>query len=342
MEIQFLHNSCAEKDPKLLMDHIRRMGPREAPFFSKMLGLVYGRLIEKAFPRPVPSGSGLGKSIEVQAIGDHAPSLKTSTSVSGVPPAPTRTWGTIFSDPSPEKSVGVRLDRAQGAHLEESVGVQLDWPQIGHQKESAGVQLDWTRIARSSNVPPTPTRTRGTQPSGSSPEKSVGVRLDQAQVVHPKESVGVQLDQAQIGHRNESAGDQLNWALVFHPPKKSVEAELDWSTSHRRKASTSTSRAPPAPTWTGGILPSGPLPPTPSPTSPSVSSDPPPRWVSLVCNQCGKSRMVGDLHGGTRCPECPSRGGKRGRPYMRCELCNTARVTPRITCAKILCGASFI
>ena len=60
MEIQFLHEKFTEKDPRLLIGHIQRMASGEAPFFATTLGLVYEKLVEKAFSRPVPSGSGLG------------------------------------------------------------------------------------------------------------------------------------------------------------------------------------------------------------------------------------------------------------------------------------------
>ena len=100
MEIKFLHENFTEKDPKQLMDHIERMGSGKAPFFSKTLGLVYDKLIEKAFPKPpVPSGSGLGKSVEVQVVADPAPPPKASTSISSVPPTPTQTEGTRPSSP---------------------------------------------------------------------------------------------------------------------------------------------------------------------------------------------------------------------------------------------------
>jgi hypothetical protein len=51
MEVQFLHERFTEKDPKLLVDHIRRMASGEAPFFPTTLSLVYGKLVEKAFPK---------------------------------------------------------------------------------------------------------------------------------------------------------------------------------------------------------------------------------------------------------------------------------------------------
>ena len=69
MEIEFLHRSFTEKDPKLLMEHIQRMASGEAPFFSKTLSLVYDKLVEYASTRPVTSGSNLGKSPDIGSQG---------------------------------------------------------------------------------------------------------------------------------------------------------------------------------------------------------------------------------------------------------------------------------
>jgi len=70
MEIRFLHENFTEKDPKLLMEHIQRMAAGKAPFFPTTLRLVYKKLIEKSFAQPVPSGSGSGKSAEVESAAD--------------------------------------------------------------------------------------------------------------------------------------------------------------------------------------------------------------------------------------------------------------------------------
>ena len=75
MEIQFLHKNLTEKDPKLLMDHIKKMASREAPFFATTLSLVFDKLVEKTSPRPVPSGFSFGGS--------------SGTSVTASSPAPT-------------------------------------------------------------------------------------------------------------------------------------------------------------------------------------------------------------------------------------------------------------
>jgi hypothetical protein len=62
MEMQFLHESFLGKGPKLLVDHIRRMGSGEAPLFATTLSLVYEKLFEKTVAQSVASGPGLGKS----------------------------------------------------------------------------------------------------------------------------------------------------------------------------------------------------------------------------------------------------------------------------------------
>ena len=182
IEIKFLHECFAKKDPKQLMDHIQRMGSGDAPFFAKTLGLVYDRLIEKTFTRPAPSGSGLGKSVEVQSVADPAPPPKAPSSISSVPPTPIGTSSTLLVSPQP-----------------------------------------------------------------------------------------------------------------------------------------------PAPS------------PLPIPVSTNSSS----RLARLVCNQCGESASLADLYEGLRCPQCPSRGGGRGRPWMRCQLCSTVRAESRTNCIRNSCQARF-
>ena len=66
MEIEFLHEKL-ERDPKLLMDHIKRMGSGEAPFFPLTLSLVYDKLVDKAFSKP-PFSSVLGCSAGSQSV----------------------------------------------------------------------------------------------------------------------------------------------------------------------------------------------------------------------------------------------------------------------------------
>ena len=80
IEIEFLHKSFTEKDPKLLMEHIQRMAYGEAPFYSTTLSFVYNKLVEKRFPQFIPSGSSLEESVEFQSVADLCPPLSTSTS----------------------------------------------------------------------------------------------------------------------------------------------------------------------------------------------------------------------------------------------------------------------
>ena len=180
MEIQFLHEIFADKDPKLLMDHFQRMASGEAPFFAGTLSLVYDGLVEKTFTRPTSSSPGLKKPIEGQGIAVPTPPLQASTSTSNVP-------------------------------------------------------------------------------SPSTPSDSL---LSSLQTPN-------------------------------HEPEPEPE-------------------------------------PAPGP------------WVWLQCNQCGNSATKVELYDGLRCPDCPPRGGKKGRPYMQCPLCNVVRVTPRDICVKILCRARFV
>ena len=58
MEIEFFRRNFPEQNPKLLTDHIQKMELGEAPFFPATLSLVYEKLLSKALPQPVASGSG--------------------------------------------------------------------------------------------------------------------------------------------------------------------------------------------------------------------------------------------------------------------------------------------
>jgi len=66
-EIQFFHERVTKNDPKLLIDCIQRMASGEAPFFPTTLSLVYDKLVEKAFTKQSPFGSGP----EVFSAGDN-------------------------------------------------------------------------------------------------------------------------------------------------------------------------------------------------------------------------------------------------------------------------------
>lgn len=79
--------------------------------------------------------------------------------------------------------------------------------------------------------------------------------------------------------------------------------------------------------------------PQPQPQPDPWSDDAPLGW--LQCNQCGETARLQDLYEGVRCPQCPPRSAKKGRPYMQCQSCGVVRVTPRIYCVKIACRARF-
>jgi len=108
MEIQFLYGNFTLEDSKLLMEHIQRMASGEAPFFATTLSLVYDKLVEKAFAQPVSSGSGLGKSAEVQSVADPCPRPQASIPISSVPSistssdAPSSIPQTPTPNPGPE------------------------------------------------------------------------------------------------------------------------------------------------------------------------------------------------------------------------------------------------
>jgi len=84
MEIQFLHETFTEKDPKLLIDHIQRMVSGEAPFFPVTLSLVYDRLAEQTFPKNIFPGSGLSGLTKSQNVTTSTPPVRTSLFTSGV------------------------------------------------------------------------------------------------------------------------------------------------------------------------------------------------------------------------------------------------------------------
>src|SRR5882757_5270960 len=87
MEIEFLHKRFTEKDPQLLMDHIRRMGSGEAPFFPTTLSLVYDKLIGGGFAECTPLSPGLGSHAGGRSLlGPPVPPLPVSTSTSDITP----------------------------------------------------------------------------------------------------------------------------------------------------------------------------------------------------------------------------------------------------------------
>ena len=179
MEIQFLHDNFTEKDPKLLMGHIQRMAFGEAPFFATALSLVYDKLVEKAFARPVPSGSGIVKFVRVEYV------------------------------------------------------------KVGSVAGPSGAPL------------------------------------------------------------------------------------------------TSTSSGAPS------VSPLIPQTPAPDPRPGPVASSTDTQLARLQCPRCREPARLEDLYDGLRCPECPPKSDKKGRPYMHCSLCLTGRTLRQDGCLKIMCGARF-
>jgi hypothetical protein len=84
MEIQFLHKMSTEKNPKLLMDHVRRMASGEAPFFPATLGLVYYKLVEEVPPTHPPSGPGPDNATRGQDLPNPTPTLQELTPTSNI------------------------------------------------------------------------------------------------------------------------------------------------------------------------------------------------------------------------------------------------------------------
>ena len=80
MEVEFFYKNFTEQNPKLLMDHIRRMASGEALFFSTTLGLIYDKLVERTFVQPAASGSGPVKSGET---GDQSATCTPTTQAQG-------------------------------------------------------------------------------------------------------------------------------------------------------------------------------------------------------------------------------------------------------------------
>ena len=127
--------------------------------------------------------------------------------------------------------------------------------------------------------------------------------------------------------------------------------------------STATGAGPGKPVETGGQGATGPEPAPPAQASnPSSGVDPspapvpppstqqaelepepvPPGAVWLQCFKCHERARVQDLYDNTRCPRCPSRGGRRGRPYMQCPSCDRLRTKPLEHCARNACQARFV
>ena len=104
-------------------------------------------------------------------------------------------------------------------------------------------------------------------------------------------------------------------------------------------------RAPRASNSTSGINPSPTLAPLPSTQQAEYEPEPelvPPGAVWLTCFRCDEPARVQDLYAETRCPRCPSRGPRKGRPFMQCPSCNQIRVVLRDRCFTKSCQARFV
>lgn len=108
MEIKLFHETFTEQNPKPLMDHMQRMASGEAPFFPATLSLVIGTLARKVLPRPITSGSRLGKSREIwdQSAIETAPAIQVSNSTPDVDPSLTPSTIPSSSSQDPASASG--------------------------------------------------------------------------------------------------------------------------------------------------------------------------------------------------------------------------------------------
>ena len=85
------------------------------------------------------------------------------------------------------------------------------------------------------------------------------------------------------------------------------------------------------------------LPPTQQTIDPGPELEPIPLGaVWLRCFQCNRHVRLRNLYEGLRCPMCPSRSIKQGKPFMRCPSCNLIRTVCRDTCVRNACQARFV
>jgi DNA-directed RNA polymerase subunit RPC12/RpoP len=87
--------------------------------------------------------------------------------------------------------------------------------------------------------------------------------------------------------------------------------------------------------------------PTPGPLPSTQQAEPVPELVPLgavwlTCFKCGEHARLRDLYDGTRCPRCPLRSVRKGRPYMQCSSCNRMRLKPGGYCLRNACQAIFV
>ena len=203
-------------------------------------------------------------------------------------------------------------------------------------------------------------------PSGSGLGKSVKI---QDTVVHTT------LPQASISASPTPAiRTWANLAASFSSRPKSIEIQETVAHTTLPRASTSASPSPASPipwdsvaasptpafptSW--GSVPAFPIPtnriswaavsgssssrtpvPTPAPVSLPVSPNNQPPLTWLVCSKCDRRALSVGLYRGIHCPKCLSRGGKKGRPYMQCQLCDTVQVTLGTNCIKKSCQTRF-
>jgi len=76
----------------------------------------------------------------------------------------------------------------------------------------------------------------------------------------------------------------------------------------------------------------------PGPISPSASG----QLTWLKCARCSGFAQLQVLFDGLYCPQCPSGSGIRGRPFMRCQLCQAVRVTRTDSCKTRVCQGRFM
>jgi DNA-directed RNA polymerase subunit RPC12/RpoP len=93
---------------------------------------------------------------------------------------------------------------------------------------------------------------------------------------------------------------------------------------------------PPASTPTVTLPSSSQTTPTPRPSGTAAQV----AW--LECTRCGTYSRLKDLYEGMRCPICPERSVKKGRPRMKCQLCNVTPVVYRMDCANRKCRVKFV
>ena len=85
--------------------------------------------------------------------------------------------------------------------------------------------------------------------------------------------------------------------------------------------------------------------PTPAPPPSTQQAEPEPVPLGAVwlrCFKCHERARVQALYDGTRCPRCPSRSARKGRPFMQCPSCNYVRAVRWETCARNACQARFV